>query len=471
MMRAPLGLSLALLLPALGGCVLGPDFARPPPPAAMGPRFVRAAAIAPAPTAAPQAAPWWRDLHDPLLDELIARAMASSPTLDVAQARVRQARASTAAARASFAPVVGTGGAAGHIRVPAAVAGGEPKASSAYIAGFDALWEIDVFGGRRRELEAARAERAASEAGADDARLSLSAEVARRYVELCAAGQRLALARRSLADQERIVELTRQLEGAGKVSRGEREATERNLEAARLAVASLASDMDGDMDALAVLTGEAPGALDAILTGAGDPPLPPAEVAVGDPAAMIARRPDVRAAEQRLRAANAQIGVAEAARMPKVSLAGVIGLAGAARGDIASMDNLFALAGPALQWTPVDFGRGRAAVDQAVAGRDEADAAYRAAVLAALQDAEGALSRYGEARTALAIQARATRSARDSAGLTDQTYRAGRSSALVALAAERDQLAAEDALVRTRAELTTRFVSLQKALVMMGRGS
>jgi NodT family efflux transporter outer membrane factor (OMF) lipoprotein len=463
-MRAPPALSALLLLPMLGGCVMGPDFARPPAPAAMGPRFVRAEPLAPA--AAPQLGPWWRALHDPLLDRLIARALASNPSLDAAQARVRQARASAASARAAFAPAVGTGGGAGHVRVPAALAGGDGKASSAYIAGFDALWEIDLFGGRQRGLEAARAELAASEAGADDARLSLSAEVARRYIELCAARRRLDLARRSLAAQQHIVELTLQLEGAGKVSRAEREQAERDLEAARLAVAALQTETDGDRDALAVLCGEAPGALDGLLEAAGDPPLPPATVAIVDPAAMIARRPDVRAAEQQLRAANAQIGVAKAARMPKVTLAGVIGLAGAARGDIASMDNLFELAGPALQWTPIDFGRGRAAVDQAVAGRDEADAAYRAAVLAALQDAEGSLARYGEARKALAIQARATGSARDSAGLADEAYRAGRSSALVTLAAERERLTAEDALVEARAALTIDYVGLQKAMAM-----
>jgi NodT family efflux transporter outer membrane factor (OMF) lipoprotein len=430
----------------------------------MGPHFARGEAVEAAP--APRLGPWWRDLHDPLLDQLIARALASNPSLDAAEARVRQARASEAAARADFAPVVGTGGGAGHVRVPAALAGGDGKASSAYIAGFDTLWEIDLFGGRQRGLEAARADLGAAKAGTEDARLSLSAEVARRYVDLCATRQRLALARRSLASQQRAVELTQQLESAGKVSRSDREEADRSLEAARLEVASLEAENDTDENALAVLAGEAPGALDAMLETAGDAPLPPDTVAVGDPATLLARRPDIRAAEERLRAANAQIGVAQAARMPKVSLAGVIGLAGAAHGDVASMDNLFSLVGPALQWNAADFGRGRAAVDRAAAGHEEASAAYRAAVLAALQDAEDALADYGEARRALAIQARATRSARDSAGLADAAYRAGRSSALVALAAEREQLATEDALLGRKAALTIGYVRLQKALAL-----
>src|SRR3546814_10738105 len=109
-----------------------------------------------------------------------------------------------------------------------------------------------------------------------------------------------------------------------------------------------------------------------MLDGPGTVPLPPVEVAVGDPAAMLARRPDIRAAAQRLHAANAGIGVAEAARMPRVSLAGVVGLGGALKGDITSADNLWSVAGPTIQWNLADFGRGRAGVDQAVAGRDEA---------------------------------------------------------------------------------------------------
>jgi outer membrane protein TolC len=179
---------------------------------------------------------------------------------------------------------------------------------------------------------------------------------------------------------------------------------------------------------------------------------------------MLARRPDIRAAEQRLRAANAGIGVAEAARMPRISLAGVIGVGGAMKGDVASMNNLFSLAGPTLQWNVADFGRGHAAVDQAKAGREEADAAYRQAVLVALQDAEASLNRYGEARKAFAIQGRNAQSARSSAGLVQQSWRAGRSSTLATLAAENDQLTAEDALIQAREALTVQYVALQKAL-------
>lgn len=461
-MRALRVLCVFPLLSALGGCVMGPDLRQPAPPASMGSAFVRADTAGPA--LSPSLAPWWRDIRDPVLDELEDRALRSSPSIEIATARVRQARAQARGARAAAAPLIGSGAAVGNGRRPQAFMG--PDSQSVFLAGADALWEIDLFGERQRANEAAQAQLSAAQFGVADARLSLSAEVARRYVGFRAAQQRLELTRRSLADQERILELALQLERAGKISRIERGQAEQELEAARLAVASLEAERDAHADALAVLIGEAPGALDARLAPKGPLPLPPATITVGDPAAMLARRPDIRAAEQRLRAANARIGVAEAARMPRVTLVGVIGLGGATDGAVTSEDNLFSFAGPTLRWNLADFGRGRSAVDEAKAGRDEAEATYRAALLAALEDAEGALTRHGEARSALAMQTRAARSARTNAGLAGQAHQAGRTSAVQALAANRRALAADDAQAQAQARLTLSYITLQKALAM-----
>lgn len=464
-MRALVLVPSFLLIPMLGGCMMGPNFhGGPPPPTSMGKTFVRADPGAT--PVAPRLTSWWRELNDPLLDQLIARALSSNPSIDVAEARVRQTRSQVRGARAALAPVVGTGAGAGNIQAPGLVTGGEAKSSSLFLAGFDALWEIDLFGGARRNIEASEAQFSAAQADADDTRLSLTAEVARQYLGLRASQQRLEIARHLLANQQKIAQLTAQLEGAGKVSRIEREQADRGVEARRQAVAALEAELNDHKDAIAVLAGEAPGALDAMLDTPGTVPLPPVEVAVGDPTAMLARRPDIRAAEQRLHAANAGIGVAEAARMPKVSLAGVVGLGGAMKGDITSADNLWSLAGPTIQWNLADFGRGRAGVEQAVAGRDEAQAGYRATVLAALQDAEGSLNRFGVARKTFAMQTRNSLSADRSNDLAQQSWRAGRSSALVALAAENDRLAAADIQLQAQMALTTQFVALQKALAM-----
>jgi outer membrane protein TolC len=427
-----------LLLPMLGACVMGPDFRQPPPPASMSKAFVRADQSAAAAT--PRLSPWWRDLNDPLLDQLITSALSASPTVEAVEARVRQARSQVRGAQAGLAPVLGTGAGAGDVRAPGLVTGGEARSSSVFVTGFDALWEIDLFGGRQRGIEAAQAQLGAAQADAEDARLSLTTEIARRYLMLRAGQQRLDLAKRMLFNQERITELTGQLEQAGKVSRIEREQADRGLEMRRQAIVALEADL--------------PAAL----------PLPPAEVAVGDPTTMLARRPDIRAAQQRLRAANAGIGIAEAARMPRISLAGVIGLGGAMKDDVVNADNLFSLAGPTLQWNLADFGRGRASVDGAVARRDEAEAGYRAVVLAALQDAEGSLNRYGAARRTLASATRSALLAGGSSDLADQSWRAGRTAFFVALAAENDRLAAEVIEIQARADLTTCYVALQKAL-------
>lgn len=464
-MRALVFVPPLLLLPTLGGCMMGPNYKdAPPPPASMGNSFVRTDQVSM--PATPQLTPWWRELNDPLLDQLIGRALSSNPAIDIAEARVRQARAQLRSSRAALAPVVGTGAGAGNIQASRLVTGGEAKSSSLFLAGFDALWEIDLFGGARRNIEATRAQFDAAQADAENTRLSLTAEIARQYLALRASRQRLDLARRLLANQQKIANLTAQLEGAGKLSRIERDQADRTVEVRRQAIAALEADRNDRKDAIAVLLGEAPGELDAMLDGTGPVPLPPAAVPVGDPTAMLARRPDIRAAEQHLHAANAGIGVAEAARMPKVSLAGVVGLGSAMKGDIASADNLWSLAGPTIQWNLADFGRGRAGVLQAVAGRDEAAAAYRAAVLVALQDAESSLNRFGEARKAFAMQTRNSLLADHSAGLAQQSWRAGRSSALAALAAENDQLAAADLEIQARMALTTQFVALQKGLAM-----
>lgn len=463
-MRAFALVAPSALLLVLGGCVMGPDFARPPaPPFSMGQTFARAESP---PASSVRLGPWWRGLDDPLLDQLIEQALADNPTLDMAQARVRQARTQVRGAQAATAPVIGARAAAGEVRAPGILTAGEAQSSSVFVTGFDALWEIDVFGGRRREMEVSQAGHEVAVAMADDARLGLTAETARTYLTYRMVQHQLGLARETVAVQERALELTRQLEGAGRISRAERETVDRELESRRATVNTLEAALIDSRDVLAVLTGAAPGALDGLLAAGHPLPLPPAEVAINDPAAVLARRPDIRAAEQRLRAANARIGVAEAARMPRIGVAGIIGLGGVTNGDLVSSDNLFSLAAPSLQWNIADFGRGRAGVDQAAAGRDEADAAYRAAVLAALQDAESALNRYGEARRALAMRARSAESARSSAELANQLHRAGRSSSLEVLAAESLHLAAETQLIQARAELTIRYVALQKAMAI-----
>jgi outer membrane protein TolC len=192
-------------------------------------------------------------------------------------------------------------------------------------------------------------------------------------------------------------------------------------------------------------------------------PLPPAAVAIGDPAALLQRRPDIRAAERQLAQRTAQIGVADAARFPRLNILGLIGLGGTRLSDI-SPDKLVGLAAPMLQWNFLDFGRNRARINQAEGQRDEAEAQYRGTVLGALKDAEGALSRFGHRRETVASLLRSKASADRAADLMRQRFRAGTATLIDALDAERQRVSAEQNLSAGTAGLTGDFIALQKAL-------
>jgi NodT family efflux transporter outer membrane factor (OMF) lipoprotein len=458
----------------LAGCrAVGPDYAGPPaPPQAA--RFARAGGLAGAvPDVAP--APWWTALNDPALDRLEERALRANPTLDAARARLRQARAALRGARANELPNGTATAMAAHAHLPPLgqkLGGGGfkvPSSLNLYSVGFDATWEIDLFGGQRRASEAAGAGAQAAEANLADAQVSLAAEVAQAYVALRATQARMALADAAVARQQRIVELTQRRVAGGTASQLDLARLQGQLEATRAAAEPLAAQLDAGRDALAVLAGAAPGALDAELAAGGPPgveavPLPPASVPVGDPAGMLRRRPDLRAAERTLAARTAQVGQAEAARFPHLTLLGLIGIGGTHLSDLTHLDDYSAIAAPQLSWNVLDFGRNRARVDQAEGVRAEAEAQYHAAVLDALRDAEDALARFRQRRTTVATVARARAAAAQASMLMLARQRAGTASLIDVLDTERQLLAADENLAAARAALTTDFIALQKAL-------
>jgi NodT family efflux transporter outer membrane factor (OMF) lipoprotein len=437
------------------------------------------------------AASWWRTLGDTELDSLEQRALHANPSLDLARARLRQARASLRLERANELPNGSATAMAAHARLPRVLpfssggqssapssgqgaaqgsaqgqSGGSPLPSSLtlYNVGFDATWEIDLFGGQRRAIEAASAAAQALEASLADAQVSLAAEVAAAYVNLRSAQQRLALADAAVNRQQRMLDLTTHRVQGGTASQLDLTRLQGQLEATRAEREPLMAQVDGYRDALATLLGQAPGTLDAELGTAGAVPLPPSEVAIGDPAAMLQRRPDIRAAERQLAASNARIGVAEAARFPHLSLLGVIGIGGTRPSDLTHLDNFAAIGAPQLSWNVLDFGRNRARVEQAQGARDEAEARYRAAVLGALRDAEDALARFRQGRVTVATAARAKEIADRAAFLMAARQRAGTASLIDVLDTERQLIAAEQNLAQAQAVLTGDFVALHKAL-------
>lgn len=468
----------------LGGCVIGRDYSGPPE---LGRSSPQSAFVRDAPGATsnePAAAAWWTTLQDPVLDQLEQHALASNPTIEVAQARLRQARASVRQERANRFPTAGAQGTAVFADLPGIdLQSSQGSGTSAptptpapspaqdqdtslrfYNLGLNANWEIDLAGGQVRRIEAANALAAAAAFNAADAQVQLTAEVAQTYTNLRDRQQRAAALRRARDLQQQVLELARQRFERGTVPAFTVGQMNRAVQATTGDLAAAEAEIETHLNALAVLAGEAPGSLDSLLAAPRDVPLPPRSVAVGDPASLLRRRPDIRAAERNLAATTARIGVAEAARFPKISFMGILGIGGPSIGDLVDLGNISKIAVPQLQWGLLDFGRSSAAIAQTRAGRDEAEAQYRQVVLGALQDAETSLSRFAQQRRTVAALAEIERSADRSAALMRQRYERGVISLGDSLEAERQRLLAEANLRSAVAALTASYVAIQKSL-------
>jgi NodT family efflux transporter outer membrane factor (OMF) lipoprotein len=478
----PLVLALAL---ALGGCsAVGPDYHGAP-------QVTHATDFKRTPDkgvdTAPTVADWWTTLNDPQLNDLVQAALQNSPDLRAAQARLRESRSNLLATQRNALPKSSGTAAFLHSRMPTGFLGsgsssdsgssdGSGSGSSSgtggtapinlYNVNFDATWEVDLFGGVRRSIEAASAEADAVEADLADAHVSLAAEVVQTYIDLRDQQQRLALAQKSAELEQQMLDLTQQRRSRGVSSGLDVERLTTQVETTRSTIIPLDAQITESLDTLAMLTGREPGALDADLATPRPLPTLPASVSIGDPAALLAQRPDIRAAERRLASQNAQIGVHKADLFPKLTLLGDLGFSASDPGHLIRTSNLSYIGVPLLQWNALDFGRTRAQIHQAEAGRDEAQAKYESAVLSALRDANTALSRYGHQRQNAAALQQIEQSADRSATLSQQRYKAGTSSLLDTLDIERTRFAAEQNSVAGQAQLIKYFASLQKSLGM-----
>jgi NodT family efflux transporter outer membrane factor (OMF) lipoprotein len=465
----------ALVLP---GCTVGPDYRGAPAVAqdsAGSKTFVRAAHSGTTMTSAPPNQ-WWLAFDDPQLNELIAAAFAHSPDVRIAQARLRESRAQLDQQNANELPKLSANAAALRAREPDLSAfnsgnhGGNGNTSSGrgplqlYTAGFDASWEIDLFGGTRRAIEAASTNAQAVDADLADTQVSLAAEVARTYIELRDEQTRLELARRQAQTEQKILTLTQQRRARGTAADVDVERLTTQVENTRATLSPLDAQVTDSLDRLAVLTGRAPGALDEQLAAARPLPALPGTVSIGDPSAMLQQRPDIRAAERRLASSNAEIGEHVADFFPKVTLLGDIGFSASDPGHLIRKSNFSWVAVPYLQWNVFDFGRTLGSVHAAEASRDEAEAQYTKTVLEALQDANSSLSRYGHQREHVVTLQKVEASATHSAVLMRQRYTAGVSTLIDLLDTQRQEFTAQQNVVAGQAELLKDFVSLQKSL-------
>jgi NodT family efflux transporter outer membrane factor (OMF) lipoprotein len=448
----------------LAGCAaVGPDYRAPTPdvPAswsridAVGNPVILAAAPG-------DLSQWWQRLNDPLLSELMDEALLASPDLRSAQASVRQARARRAVAAAERFPSVTASGTAS--RIQSSEETGSGAARNLFSAGFDASWELDVFGGVRRAIEAADANLESSRADLDDTQVSLVAEVALNYVDVRAFQIRLGIARDNLASQSETLQLTDWRSQAGLVSSQDVEQARSNREQTRAQIPALETSLAEAEHALDILLGRVPGTLHARLAATGDLPAVPDQIAVGIPADTLRQRPDVRAAERRLAAETARVGVAEAARYPSFNLSGSIGLEaltlGALGNSSAAASSLFAgITGPIF-----DAGRLRAQVEIQDAVREQALVAYEQTVLVALQDVENALVALARNRERVEALENAVESVRNAAQLARQRYSAGLIDFQSVLDSERSVLLLEESLASARANGVQALIRLYKAL-------
>jgi len=463
-MKTALSRGCVALLPlALAACVQGPNYAGPPAAAGAGQGLVRAGAAQGLP-AQPSLGPWWQALGDASLNALVDETLAKNPTLAQAEAHIREAGAVLAQRNVAGRPSLAPSAVAARASLPPFSDGGARTNLQIYNLGASASWEPDFWGTTLRNRQAASATLGQRQADLADAQVSLSAQVVQAYINLRDAQSRLGLSDALASQQSKALGLMRQRAAAGTATGQDVARLESDLQSTLAQQAPLRAQAQVSLNLLAVLAGTAPGSLDARLGAPAPLPTLPAQVAVGDVAGLIARRPDVRAAERALAASTAQVGAAKAKLLPTISFTGVLGLGGTQVGDVVDPSMLAAAILPQLKWQGLDWGKARASVRQSEAGRDAAAAQYQHAVLAALEDAESSLARFGQARDKAAHLTQAEAAARRSETLAAQRQAAGTASGLDHSAAQTALLQASLARAAANAELASDFVSVNKAL-------
>lgn len=406
---------------------------------------------------------WWYTFDDPVLTSLIERAAAGNLTLRVAAARVAEARARVGLARGELLPDVDAIGFAQRERVsedfPAPPSG---RTDNFYGTGFDASWEIDVWGRIRRSVESASAGYDASLEDYRDVLVILFADVASTYIDIRSLQERLHLATENVRTQRETVSLTTDRNEAGLVGKLDVRQAELNLASTESFIPSLRRVLAQSIDRLAVLLGDPPSAMyEEFGTKAPIPSSAPA-VAVALPAELLRQRPDVRRAERELASQSARIGVATADLYPRFSLSGSFAFEGTS--DIFNDGKQAWSFGPAFRWNLFDGGRVRARIKIEDARTDQALAFYEQAVLAAFQDLEDSLVAYNEERRRYDALARSVVAAAHSVDLVDTLYRAGLTDFQNVLDTQRSLFLQQDSLAESEGAVAKNLIRIYRAL-------
>ena len=456
----------------LAGCAAGPDYQVPA--STMPAAFQAQAALAAhnGTRSAPALDVWWTGFDDPALTRIIGRVLAQNLDLDAALARVEQARAVAREADARLLPSGSLSADATRQRQSlqspqgrlASGAPGYDRNQSLYGVGAGASWELDLAGGLKRGTDTASAEAQAAEADRLGVRITVAAEAADAYFRVRGAQRRIALAQEQVANNRHLLELVRQRQAEGLAASREVFQAEALLAQSKATIAPLVTERDIELNRLDVLMGAQPGTYAAELSAAAHDTVVPAISAAQGPADLLRRRPDVIAAERRLAASNARIGVATAEYYPALSISALLGFASLGSSGLVSAAAFQPQATAGLRWRLFDFGRVDAEVARAKGANAEALALYRKAMLRATEDVENAVvtlsgleAQYGDLDQQVSSQARARDASQDA-------YKGGAVSLFEVLEQERQLLAARDQLARVDVDKARAAVATFRAL-------
>ncbi len=451
----------AALVGTLTSCVVGPDYRAPglPMPSHWGDKG------ATEPRKVPQLSQWWKQLKDPTLNALIEEAIADNLDVATAKAKIRLARATYREQKGALLPTVEGTGSATRTRTSAAESGtADATFSTLYAGGFDASWEMDLFGGNKRAAEAAKYGVDAADEQLRDTMLTLIGDVASYYVQAREYQALRDLARRTAISQRKSAALTHAEYQAGSATAvdtakadAQASSTESDIPAYEISYAEA-------VHRLSVLLGKPPATLEERLKAGGPIPSPKTNVAIGIPADILTSRPDVRLAERQLAQYTAKIGQAEANRYPSISLTGDITSSAASIGDLAKTSSIGWSLGPSLTVSLFQGGQLKAAVDVAKAERDQYFIAYQSAVLSAMEDVENAVVSLTQERLKYVKLASSSSSYRRASDLSRTLNKAGATGFLDVLDAERSLYSAEESVIESRASIATDYIALNKAL-------
>lgn len=405
---------------------------------------------------------WWKNFNDPVLSSLIDRAVKSNLSLKEAMARIRESRARIGISRSSLLPSVGSSASVSRSRSSKNSGGGGEN--NHYFSGFDASWELDIFGGKQRSVEASDAKFRSGVEDLHNVLVSLLAEVAINYIDARSYQSRLAIAAANLNIQQETYQLVESQWLAGLDSELSLQQARYSLEKSRSQIPTLRTGLEEAMNHIAVLLGQSPGSVHAELQVEQPVPHPPLEVAVGVPADTIRQRPDIRMAEQEIVYQTALVGVATSDLYPRFTLSGTIGLESLSGSDLLTIGSRSWSMGPGFSWNVFDAGSIRKNIEAQSALQEQSLIQYRAAVLSALEEVENALIAYSEEQQRRHSLIAAAEAARKAVALSKAQYSSGLVDFKDVMETEQSLLTLEDELAQSNGTVSSNLVRLYKAL-------